>query len=145
MDGFDQLEAFAQTIGERVTEKRAAASMQDQHTLASALPAHSKIDPLQPLDGRCATCHRVLLASAGGKGTVKTSPIAIHRPVSPIRKRRFRVTPIDHACMIVNSLNDEDKEEIAIYEDLQSRLPKGRGRFLEIEPPPPSPRSPARG
>jgi len=47
--------------------------------------------------------------------------------------------------MIVNSLNDEDKEEIAIYEDLQSRLPKGRGRFLEIEPPPPSPRSPARG
>jgi len=26
--------------------------------------------------------------------------------------------------MIVNSLNDEDNEEIAIYEDLQSRLPK---------------------
>src|SRR5262249_34198528 len=74
MDGFDQLEAFGETIGERMTKNWTAASMQDQHARTSALPAHLEIDPLQPVDGRGQIGHRVLLGSTRGE--------------SPSRRRR---------------------------------------------------------
>src|SRR5262249_40580253 len=75
MGRFDQLEAFGETIGERITENRAAAAVQEQHARAAALPLHLKIDPLQPV-ARCREIgHRVLPGTpAARRNIISLSP-----------------------------------------------------------------------
>src|SRR5262249_51399312 len=90
MDWFDQIEAFGETIGERITKNRATASVQDQHARALALAAYFEIDPLLLVDGRRRFGHRVLLAPAGGQSPSRYRRSQFYRRPAPFVSYRTR-------------------------------------------------------